>query len=461
LVAPCAALAIFAVGVLERETAHTEFWFSYLMCEYAAGVLAYFLAGPYGLDWVSPSGYSPQRAYDRPMLYVMQLLWYATTAYFLYRVYAFEDTRGAFHWHKDVYGRVVLSVSTACCLVLACGFASDVFEEDATGFFVSRKMRQAQQSWLSLPLRLFIRVLASPCWYPIASVSYTAYLNQGIAMSLMQKNHWSMSSWLALDNLQDRKWMDSLGKTSEYGELTESELDGLDDDEGGVARLRMLRSQTIGLSRAVRVLAEKGGILTTLDRLMIDFVLLVVATTIVCLVGLAVSLLVERPLMALLYPLTQKGGSCACTCPCGPCAMEEEAPPPPPPPIMKPPVMDKPKLYSMEEGDPPPHEWIDWGFMEWPEPPSGQDQAPDAPATKDAKRSTLRWARKRWPSLKRAPTPQLAARTSSGAPPPQTSRPLQTQEAQSGPRARIAPPEGPPPSRRRRGSPSTSNRGAE
>ena len=261
ILAPAVTLTVYFTSVWLRAVHHNSDStrsFQYLMCEYAAGVLAYLVAGPNCLDWINASTGSPVRKFDRPLLFLFQGLFYISCFLAVWIMYAAESSR------FNLNGRALLSGSTALFIVCSCGFAcgrgsgtsplSEEGEEEkektasaTEGAFV--RMRQAQESLLSLPLRWLIRVLSCDCLFPLASVSYTSYLMQGIPLNMFYYNNW---------------------------------------------RTPKISASIVGLSGS----AEFAIDVTLFGA----FCLLIVA------IGLLVSLTVERPLMTLLYPLSGQTG---------------------------------------------------------------------------------------------------------------------------------------------------------
>lgn len=261
LQAPALALALFLTSVMVRlhvEDSH-RFDFSFLMCEYAAGVLAYFLAGHGGLDWIQPSEHSLQRAFDRPILLTLQGLWYAATAAFLWVIGSHDRSPGF------PLGRVLLAVSAALFIVCSCGFSCQLPTVDASigtdGPTMPEPMQQARRAWLSLPLRWLLHAFSSPCLFPLASVSYTAYIIQGITLNLFFS----------------RKL--TAGRTQE---------------DNGICK-------ALGSPLAEPV---------------VDLAIFSCTLLLNVLIGLFLSLAVERPLMNILYPLTGRAGVCS---PCRRC----------------------------------------------------------------------------------------------------------------------------------------------
>ena len=57
LAASAACLSVAALSVWARSTdvPHAHYKLPFLLCEYAMGVLAYFAAGPRGLNWIGRS----------------------------------------------------------------------------------------------------------------------------------------------------------------------------------------------------------------------------------------------------------------------------------------------------------------------------------------------------------------------------------------------------------------------
>ena len=72
------------------------------------------------------------------------------------------------------FGRPILALSTATLIAICCAVSSDGF------------IRQHNRDILSKPFQAMCAALSSPVLYPMASVSYTSYLGQGLVMNLVR-----------------------------------------------------------------------------------------------------------------------------------------------------------------------------------------------------------------------------------------------------------------------------------
>lgn len=167
------------------------------------------------------------------------------------------------------YGRPIIALSAGLFAVCACGFScgfelrtesvpptdTKAREEDAPDAErgskaapeeAARRQAFAVTWWLGLPMRWLVGASSSACLFPLASVSYTAYLCQGIAINLLKKHAFTTAE------LAER-----LGGVSDWGEFC------------------------------------------------LDCAVFAVLLLLVVAIGLVVSLLIERPMMNLLYPLAR------------------------------------------------------------------------------------------------------------------------------------------------------------
>lgn len=178
-------LVIFVISIATRpyQAAHTTL---YLLCEFSMGVIAYFAVGSRGLDWLNPSPHSQVRPFDGPLLYGMQLLWYLTTGLFVFNVFGdgFSSQGSDYQRKHDVFARPILATSTAMLIICSCGFACDVSAPDVESVAGSAGLRRAREAWVSMPLSSLLSALSVGWLFPIASISYTGYLLQGISMNL-------------------------------------------------------------------------------------------------------------------------------------------------------------------------------------------------------------------------------------------------------------------------------------
>lgn len=194
------AVAIYATSLGFRE-GEWMWSFQYLICEYVAGAIAYLVVGKWGLNWISSFG---KGARDLVYLHIAQVFWLVVTICFFALMYMdmrYIDSTGTIVDYDTLptnpiprhtshmagpppyivegdrfktFGRPILALSTATLIAICCAVSSDGF------------IRQHNRDILSKPFQAMCAALSSPVLYPMASVSYTSYLGQGLVMNLVR-----------------------------------------------------------------------------------------------------------------------------------------------------------------------------------------------------------------------------------------------------------------------------------
>ena len=169
-----AALVCCSLTTRSLNAAHENFetrTLAPMMCEYLAGVLAYFAFGPGG---AVGSGAKPHQVLRR--LHLLQAVWLASlVAYVLLVILAVPEAPaqvivladGASGAASSNLCRVLLAASAAAFIGISCALSSVEVDSWATGAF----------RWMSAGLSYL---------FPLASVSYTGYLVQGIPMNALR-----------------------------------------------------------------------------------------------------------------------------------------------------------------------------------------------------------------------------------------------------------------------------------
>ena len=194
------AVSIYAVSLGTRE-GEWMWSFQYLICEYVAGAIAYLIVGKRGLNWINSFGKGKK---DIMFLHIAQTFWFVVTTGFFVLMYVdmrYVDSNGsvvnydtlpidpiprnASHMNQPpayiiegksfkTFGRPILALSTATLIAICCAISSDGF------------IQQYKSDIPSKPFRAICAALSSSVLYPMASVSYTSYLGQGLVMNLVR-----------------------------------------------------------------------------------------------------------------------------------------------------------------------------------------------------------------------------------------------------------------------------------